>query len=305
MTNTANSFRDKWEKNTYLAFNETLREGSDIFSWILNRNGFSDPRELAEFLESKKRVLDAGCGNGRVTALLRRYSSAESTEIVGIDLVAADVARENLRQYENVHVYERDLLGDLSGLGEFDFIYCQEVLHHTADPREAFHNLCGILAPGGEIAIYVYRKKAPAREFVDDYVRGKISNLPYAEAMAACEQITELGKALSEYELKIAVPQVDALEIPAGEYDLQRFVYHFFAKCFWNPELSYKDNVAINYDWYHPQLSTRHTLDEVREWFSSGGVEITREFEDFYGITARGTLRHKGTKNRWPSTRKR
>ena len=291
MTNTADSFRDKWDKNTELAFSETLREGSDIFSWILNRNGFSNSQELAGFLESKRRVLDAGCGNGRVMALFKECSSAESTEIVGIDLVSSNVARKNLAQLENVFVYERDLLGDLSDLGEFDFIYCQEVLHHTEDPQAAFHNLCNVLAPGGEIAIYVYKKKAPAREFVDDYIREKISNLPYAEAIAVCEQITELGKSLSEYKLKIDVPQVDVLEIQAGEYDLQRFIYHFFAKCFWNPELSYRDNVAINYDWYHPQLSTRHTLDEVREWFSSGGLRIIHEFEDFYGITVRGTIK--------------
>lgn len=290
MTNTADSFRDKWEKNTDLAFSETLREGSDIFCWILNRNGFSNPQELAGFLESKRRVLDAGCGNGRVMALFKQYSPAESMEIVGIDLVSSNVARKNLGQLENVFVYERDLLRDLSDLGEFDFIYCQEVLHHTEDPQAAFHNLCNVLAPGGEIAIYVYKKKAPAREFVDDYIREKISNLPYAEAIAVCEQITELGKSLSEYKLAIDVPQVDVLEIQAGEYDLQRFIYHFFAKCFWNPELSYRDNVAINYDWYHPQLCTRHTLDEVREWFSSGGLRIIHEFEDFYGITVRGTI---------------
>jgi len=30
------SFRDKWEKNTQLAFAETLNEGSDIFQWILS-----------------------------------------------------------------------------------------------------------------------------------------------------------------------------------------------------------------------------------------------------------------------------
>lgn len=291
MTNTANSFRDKWEKNEDVAFDETLREGSDIFSWILTRNGFSGPRELTAYLEDKKRVLDAGCGNGRVTALLRQYSSPQRTEIVGIDLVAAEVARKNLKQYENVHIYERDLLGDLSGLGEFDFVYCQEVLHHTQDPPGAFRKLCGLLAPGGEIAIYVYRKKAPAREFVDDYVREKISNLPYKEAMRACEQITDLGRALAEQGAKIEVPKVDVLEIPAGEYDLQRFVYHFFAKCFWNPDLSYRDNVVINYDWYHPQLCSRHTLPEVRGWISDAGLEVTHEHEDFYGITMRGTAR--------------
>ena len=98
MTSTADSFRDKWVQNKGLAFEETLREGSDIFSWILGRNGFKSPGELAGYLKDKRRLLDAGCGNGRVTALLRRYSPV-STDIVGIDLVSSEIARENLENY--------------------------------------------------------------------------------------------------------------------------------------------------------------------------------------------------------------
>ena len=58
-----------------------------------------------------------------------------------IDLTAADVARANLAGMPRVTVFARDLLGDLSDLGEFDLIYCQEVLHHTSDPQGAFRNL--------------------------------------------------------------------------------------------------------------------------------------------------------------------
>jgi len=67
---TFTSFRDKWENNPDLAFAMTQREGSEIHSWILNRNGFADSEALRAYLADKKRVLDAGCGNGRVTALL-------------------------------------------------------------------------------------------------------------------------------------------------------------------------------------------------------------------------------------------
>jgi SAM-dependent methyltransferase len=110
MNNTKNSFKDKWEKNTDCAFDNTNTEGSDIFNWILNRNGFNNPSEFSTFLSNKKRILDAGCGNGRVTSLLRNYSDYNFTEIVGIDLVAAKIAEDNLKNCNNVSFYQKDLL---------------------------------------------------------------------------------------------------------------------------------------------------------------------------------------------------
>ena len=290
MDNTVETFRTKWEQNRRLAFEETLREGSDIFSWILGRNGFESAEEMRAYLRDNRRILDAGCGNGRVTALLRRYAPKEA-EIVAVDIVSTEIARENLQAYglsEGVHFVEKDLLGDLSDLGQFDFIYCQEVLHHTPDPEKAFLNLKSLLSSAGEMAIYVYKQKAPVREYVDDYVRGKISNLGYPEAIRVCDQITELGKVLSRYGITLKVPRMDVLGIEEGEYDLQRFIYHFFMKCFWNPDLTFQENSAVNYDWYHPQIASRHTLGEVRQWFARARMNIVHEKVDFYGITVRG-----------------
>jgi SAM-dependent methyltransferase len=284
---TFQSFKDKWENNSNLAFSQTLDEESEVFKWIINRNGFDSLKEFRDFLKGKKRILDGGCGNGRVTALLRLHSE-DDTEIVGIDLTAAHVAAENLEGLDKVTVFQKDLLGDLSEIGTFDFIYSQEVLHHTADPKKSFDNLVKLLRPGGEIAIYVYKIKAPLREFADDYVRNIISGLSYEESSSALKEITEFGRAISEKGITIQVPKVDVLGIEAGEYDLQRFIYHFFFKCYWNNMFSSNENNAINYDWYHPQIATRHTLEEVLGWFSFNGLAITHELVDHYGITVRG-----------------
>lgn len=78
------------------------------------------------------------------------------------------------------------------------------------------------------------------------------------------------------------------LGIEAGRYDVQRLIYHFFMKCYWNSDLTYDENVAVNYDWYHPQIATRHTSAEVEEWFVAAGLDIFHRFSDFYGITMRG-----------------
>jgi hypothetical protein len=94
----------------------------------------------------------------------------------------------------------------------------------------------------------VYKIKAPLREFCDDLVRSRISHLPYKEAMDAMNQVTELGRALAEIKANVSVPNVGVLGIEAGTYDVQRFIYHFFTKCFWNPELDFESNAAINFD---------------------------------------------------------
>lgn len=284
---TARTFHDKWHQNPDLAFRQTITEGTDIQRWILRRNGFDSPRALAEHLSDCARILDAGCGNGRVTALLVS-AVPPTTEIVGIDLTSWDVAAENLADVPNAEFHEADLLGDLSALGDFDFIYCQEVLHHTGDPAAAFSNVARRLAPGGELAIYVYRVKAPAREFTDDHVREAMRDLPYEEAMEVSARIAEIGHQLAALGATISVPNVPQLGIVAGEYDVQRFVYHHFFKCFWSDELDAQGNAALNYDWYHPADCTRHTLGEVLGWYADAGLQVEHSLVDEYGITVRG-----------------
>jgi 2-polyprenyl-3-methyl-5-hydroxy-6-metoxy-1,4-benzoquinol methylase len=245
--NTKKSFYDKWYKNPKVFFKEILDKNSDMQKWILSRNGFESFDKFSTYLKNKRIILDAGCDNGRITSLLYELAPLDC-KIVGVDLVAADIARKNFNDIKRVFFETRDLTDNLSSLGKFDFIYCQEVLHHVSTPSLAFKNLCMLLEPDGEIAIYVYKKKAAAREFMDDHIREKIKKLSYNDAMLYCSQIAEFGKLLSELNIKIKVPEVKLFEIEEGEYDVQRLLYHFFAKCFWSPQLSLNDNALINYD---------------------------------------------------------
>ncbi len=283
---TSRSFSDKWSKNSDLAFKQTLDPNSMFQKWILERNGWSSADEFKKHLKDRKRILDAGCGNGRVTALLS--SLAVQAEVFGIDQVDLTPARQNTAQCPNVSLWNADLRKSLAEIGTFDFIYCQEVLHHTGDAQASFDNLVAILAPRGEIAIYVYRRKAPAREFMDDVVREKISGLPYDEAMVVCRQIAELGRRMAEIEQEIEVDDLPAVGIERGRYTPQRILYNFFLKCYWNPDLSFEENAVINYDWYHPSHCSKHNIDEVEEWFNRARLRVVWARQDLYGITMRG-----------------
>jgi SAM-dependent methyltransferase len=285
-TQTSVSFADKWRRNPTIAVNHTLNPDSVFQKWILERNGWDTGASLLERLKSRSRILDAGCGNGRVTALLA--SMAPHAAVLGIDQVDLAPARENTKQFSNASFANANLRNPLHELGTFDFIYCQEVLHHTGDAHASFNNLVEILAQGGEIAIYVYRRKAPAREFMDDLVREQISSLAYDDAMAVCRQITELGRRMAEAEQLIEIEDIPAIGIEGGRYTPQRLLYNFFLKCYWNPDLSFEENAVINYDWYHPSQCSRHTLPEVEKWFDEAGVRTTWKTQDLYGITMRG-----------------
>ena len=284
VSQTKNAFKSKWENNQKLGHEDIFDLESEITQWILRRNGWDDFESLASFLRTNKTILDAGCGNGRVTALFSKL--APESKITGFD-INPEIAQRNLELNQNISIEYQDLM--LANGKRFDFIYSQEVLHHVADPVRAFNHLVDSLSDNGKIAIYVYKKKAPIREFTDEYLREMVSELGYEDTLKFMSQVTNFGKTLSRIENEIEIDSVDLLEIPAGSYTVQRLFYHFFFKCFWNPGLTQDENDAINFDWYAPQIASKHNLVEVSKWFTDRGLHITHQFEDEYGITMHGT----------------
>jgi SAM-dependent methyltransferase len=91
------------------------------------------------------RVLDAGCGNGRLfTYDLRDHASL----IVGVDL-SPDVA-----QNPNIDWPLRASLAALPFASEtFDLVICKHVLEHLAEPESAFRELGRVLRPQGRLLV--------------------------------------------------------------------------------------------------------------------------------------------------------
>src|SRR5919197_266774 len=109
-------------------------------------------------------------------------------------------------------------------------------------------------------------------------------------ALASLRPLTRLGQALAELDVEVDVPEdVPVLGIEAARFDVQRLIYWHFAKLFWNPALSFDENLHINFDWYHPRYAHRHEPEEVRSWCEELGLKITRFHVDEAGITVRAT----------------
>jgi SAM-dependent methyltransferase len=287
---TRDSFAYKW----------TNREGfgsagmqESVSTWILERYGFDSASEMRQYFSQFDRILDAGCGAGLATSTWLKHGwRGVNNEFVGVDISAAiDSAYDHLRSIEGTSFVQADILALPFIPGTFDLVFSEGVLHHTPSTETAFSALARLLRPGGEIMIYVYRRKAPAREFVDDHVRDQVAELPPEEAWALLRPLTRLGQALSQLHAEIEVPEdVELLGIRKGVYDVQRLIYWHFAKLFWNPAMTFEENNHVNFDWYHPRYAHRHTEQEVRKWFADGGLKIERFDAQESGFTVRGVL---------------
>jgi len=177
--------------------------------------------------------------------------------------------------------------------GFFDFVNCDQVIHHTPDPPKTFLNLTRKLKTGGQVATYVYRKKSVVREFTDDYIRDRIKDDSFEKALETCEAITKLGKAFSDLKANVTIEEdIPVLGITKGTYDVQRFLHWHVLKCFWNDEFDFFTNNVVNADWYHPVYCFRYTPEEFKAWFAPSpsaekGWEILAWDEQEAGISCR------------------
>jgi O-antigen biosynthesis protein len=104
--------------------------------------------KIALLDEPLGRVLDVGCAEGASAAALRARGA---TELAGIDLDEAFVARARERYDEVVH---GSVPEDLNWPADsFDTILAYDVLEHLYDPWSATRRLAELLKPGGQLHI--------------------------------------------------------------------------------------------------------------------------------------------------------
>jgi 2-polyprenyl-3-methyl-5-hydroxy-6-metoxy-1,4-benzoquinol methylase len=108
---------------------------------------FARPELLALIQPSARKVLDIGCGAGRLGEAIK---SRQPAEVVGIeyDEAAARTARQRL---------DRVLAGDVEQMqpdfapGTFDVVLCGDVLEHLREPARLLSRARDWLRPGGQL----------------------------------------------------------------------------------------------------------------------------------------------------------
>jgi SAM-dependent methyltransferase len=101
-----------------------------------------------------RRVLDAGCGQGRWTEGFVRLGC----QVTALDASEAALAVVRARQGERVRTVCADVLhADRELAGEqFDLVFCWGVLHHTVSTRRGIAALARLLDRDGLMYLYLY-----------------------------------------------------------------------------------------------------------------------------------------------------
>ena len=102
-------------------------------------------------LDGNERVLDAGCGTGRVTAML--LERLPDGHVIGLDGSAAMIEQASVRfaGEPRVELIVADLTEPLPFDGQVDAILSTATFHWIADHASLFRNLASVLRPGGQL----------------------------------------------------------------------------------------------------------------------------------------------------------
>jgi len=223
-------------------------------------------------LFNDKLVLDVGVGSGASS----RLWSPRAKEFHGVDIGDGVYrAKNTLKNSTKNPILSHADLHHLPYKDEsFDVIVSNGVLHRTPSTKLALKSIYPKLKKGGIIIFYIYKIKAPLREFSDDYIRKCISHLSPDEAFEQMKALTKLAESLSKQDIKITIPEdVPLLGFEKGEYNLQRFIYQNIFKLFWKDSMGFYESNMENFDWYYPVYSWRHTEQEIKDWCREFNLE--------------------------------
>jgi SAM-dependent methyltransferase len=102
-------------------------------------------------LPAGSRILEVGCGDASFTRHLAEYSA----NVTALDISESQV-RRNAAAYPAITFLQHDVSDPLPfENGEFDVIWCSEVLEHLFDPAFALREMHRVMARGGRLLVTV------------------------------------------------------------------------------------------------------------------------------------------------------
>jgi SAM-dependent methyltransferase/uncharacterized protein YbaR (Trm112 family) len=203
-------------------------------------------------------VLDAGCGNGTLSAAL----AASGPEIVAMDFSnSVERGHKNRAIFakdgsNRVHYVQADIQQPPFARETFDAIYSDGVLHHTPDTRKSFNALVPLVKSGGKFFIWLYRKDLSLyfrlKASIILVIRSVLRRFPRFIRLAFC------------YAVAAVMLTVLRLLLLFGYKSKRKII-----------PLSLKATNLM--DTFTPHFKHEHTPDEVKAWYAAQGFTEIEE----------------------------
>lgn len=190
-----------------------------------------------------RRVLDAGCGGGRYS----KICGEAGANVFGADHSSSVEKASRLCAHQpHVHFVQADLKQLPFEPESFDFVFSIGVMHHDADTRRVFDAVARMVKPGGQYAVWLYRRNQWWQEGINNFLRRRTTRW----SPRALERWSRFGACLGA--------------IPVVNRTLNK-VINFSA----HPVR--ENRVCDTFDWYAPQYQHHHTVAELEGWFRDAG----------------------------------
>ncbi len=131
---TNNAFSEKWIEYNKQEIDQQKKLFKFQKEWYLKLYGFSNEKNLQEYLSNKKIILDAGCGLGYKAKWFADLSP--ESFIVAMDYSdSIFLAAKNYANKNNLIFVKNDISNTQIKSNSIDYVSCDQVLHHTEDPQ--------------------------------------------------------------------------------------------------------------------------------------------------------------------------
>ena len=216
-----------------------------------------------------KRVLDAGCGMGRYSAV----ALALGAEVVAVDMSESLIrVAEAAKSNPKLHPVEADLLHPPFKKGVFDVAYSQGVLHHTSDTRAAFKAVAALVKPRGLLSVWLYGRAGRFSEFATNPLRPDRRGLAAHRRLAWT--VVAVRHAFSDFvrlfTTRLPVPVTYALCYPLTLLGAVPGLKYFT----FSVDPDFQARLIENFDWISPPYQWHHTKEELSGWFAEESFTV-------------------------------